>query len=160
VRTFEAASFLRRVGADPSLVRQLFRIDFDILKSRAEIINNTEMLPGGVVVATCPLNVKNAQIVASQAADMLLNIEDVEVSFVLFPIEGGIGISARSQGAVNVQLIMEQLGGGGHQTVAGAQMKNISIEEAKQQVIHLVGQYMEESEEHEINSTGRSEKSR
>ncbi|MBP2640438.1 MAG: phosphoesterase RecJ domain protein [Firmicutes bacterium] len=159
VRTFEAASYLRRIGADPTMVRKLFRVDFDLVKARGEIIQNAEMLPGGALVSICPENVKNAQIVAAQSADMLLNIEGVEVSFVLFPMEGGVGISARSQGNVNVQLIMEELGGGGHQTVAGAQLKDITMEEAKQQVIRLVAKYIEESDQNEINSAARSERS-
>ncbi|MBP1764923.1 MAG: phosphoesterase RecJ domain protein [Firmicutes bacterium] len=159
VRTFEAASYLRRIGADPTMVRQLFRVDFDIVKARGEIIQNAEMLPGGALVSICPEHVKNAQIVAAQSADMLLNIEGVEASFVLFPMVGGVGISARSQGNINVQLIMEELGGGGHQTVAGAQLKDIAMEEAKQMVIRLITKYTEESEQYEINSTARSERS-
>lgn len=156
VRTFEAASYLRQAGADPKMVRQLFRVDLETLKQRAEIINNTEMLPGGVVIAIYSTSVKNAQVAASQAADMLLNIEGVRVTFVLFAIEDGVAISARSQGDINVQIIMEELGGGGHQTMAGAQVKDKEINEVKQQVVDLVTKYIEESESHESNITARS----
>ncbi|VBB07527.1 Hypothetical protein LUCI_2776 [Lucifera butyrica] len=145
VRTFDAASYLRRAGADPSLVRHLFRVDFETVKARAAVINHTEMLPGGVVISVCS-DVKNAQVVASQAADMLLGIEGVKVSFVLFPLEDGVGVSARSQGDVNVQVIMEQIGGGGHQTVAGARVKNAGLEDVKQQVIEIITSYIKESE--------------
>jgi len=156
VRTFEAASYLRRAGADPRLVRQLFRVDLETLKNRAEIINNTQMLPGGIVIATYTQRIKNSQIAASQAADMLLNIEGVKVSFVLFPIEDGVAVSARSQGDINVQVIMEELGGGGHQSVAGAQVKHVGLDEVKQQVIALVSKYIKESEPRETNPAARS----
>lgn len=155
VRTFEAASYLRRAGADPRLVRQLFRVDLETLKHRAEIINNTEMLPGGIVIASYSHKVKNTQIAASQAADMLLSIEGVRVSFVLFPIEDGVAVSARSQGDINVQIIMEGIGGGGHQAMAGAQVKNASLDEVKQKVIELVTKYIKESDSHETNPAAR-----
>jgi c-di-AMP phosphodiesterase-like protein len=155
VRTFDAAAYLRRAGADPALARQMFRLDFDTVKSRAEILNQAEMLPGGVVVADCPANIKNAQIVAAQVADMLLGVEGVQISFVLFYLEDGIGVSARSNGAFNVQVIMEELGGGGHQTVAGAQVKKGTMEDVKRQVIELSAKYIEESAENESNSTTR-----
>ena len=156
VRTFDAAAYLRRAGADPKLVRQLFRVDLDTLKHRAEIINNTELFPGGVVVATYPQKIANAQIAAAQAADMLLNIEGIKVSFVLFPIDEGVAVSARSQGDINVQLILEELGGGGHQTVAGAQIKGAVIDDIKRRVIDLVTRYIKESENRESNPPARS----
>jgi len=155
-RTFDAAAYLRRSGADPGLVRQMFRLDFETVKIRAKILKEAEMLPGGAVVADCPLNIKNAQIVASQVADMLLEVEGVRVSFVLFNTEEGVGVSARSNGDINVHVIMEELGGGGHQTAAGAQVKKSSIEEVKQRVIELSAQYTEESVQNESNSTTRS----
>lgn len=157
VRTFDAAAYLRRSGADPQLVRQMFRLDFETIKARAEILNHAEMLRGGAVVADCPSNIKNPKIVASQVADMLLNVEGVAVSFVLFNMEdGGIGISARSNGDVNVHVIMEEFGGGGHQTVAGAQVRKSSIKDVKRQIIELSAKYIEESGQNESNSTTRS----
>ncbi|SDE79133.1 DHH family phosphoesterase [Sporomusa acidovorans] len=160
VRTFEAASYLRRSGADPTLVRHLFRVDFETMKSRAAIIENTEMPHDGVVIAVCPADIKNAQIAAAQVADMLLSIEGIRVSFVLFNIENGIGISARSNGDINVQVIMEQLGGGGHQSVAGAKIKNTDTNEVKAKIIEIVDSYIKESVTHESNSAARSEKAR
>ena len=156
VRTFDAAAYLRRAGADSALVRQMFRQDLETVKARAEILNQAAMLPGGGVVADCPANIRNAKIVASQVADMLLNVEGVRVSFVLFSMEDGIGVSARSNGDINVHVIMEELGGGGHQTVAGAQVRKASMEEVKRQVIELSAKYTEESGQNESNSTTRS----
>lgn len=160
VRTFEAASYLRRSGADPTLVRHLFRVDFETMKSRATIIENTEMPHDGVVIAVCPAEIKNAQVAAAQTADLLLNIEGVRVSFVLFNIEAGIGVSARSNGDINVQVIMEQLGGGGHQSVAGAKIKDANAAEVKAKIIEIVDSYIKESAIHESNSAARSEKTR
>jgi c-di-AMP phosphodiesterase-like protein len=156
VRTFDAAAYLRRAGADPAMVRYLFRMDFDAVKSRAEIINQAEMLSGGAVVAICPENIRNAQVVAAQVADMLLSVEGVQISFVLFLMDEGVGVSARSQGDINVQLIMEELGGGGHQSMAGAQLRNITIEEVKRKIVELSAKYTGESEENESNSATRS----
>lgn len=156
VRTFEAASYLRRSGADPSIVRHLFRMDFDTIRSRASIMNNTEMYPGGVVIAVCPDGVKDAHVVAAQTADMLVAIEGVNVSFVLVPSGDTIGISARSEGGVNVQLIMEALGGGGHQMVAGVKVKGITVDELKHRLLAIVNQYLEESGSSESYSTSRS----
>lgn len=156
VRTFDAAAYLRRAGADPTLVRHLFRIDFATMKARAEIISKTEVLPGGVVISICPQDVTNAQVAAAQTADMLLHLEGIRMSIVLFAIPEGVGISARSQGDINVQVLMEQLDGGGHQTVAGAQLKQVTIDEAKQRVIELVANYIRESEQNESNPPARS----
>ncbi len=160
VRTFEAASYLRRAGADPTLVRHLFRVDFETMKTRAAIIENTEMPHDGVVIAICPVDIKNAQVMAAQTADMLLGIEGVRVSFVLFNMEDGVGVSARSNGDLNVQVIMEQLGGGGHQSVAGAKVKGADFDEVKSQIIKIVDSHIKESATHESNSATRSEKTR
>ncbi len=157
VRTFDAAAYLRRSGADPSLIRFLFLMDYAATRARSEVLANAELVPGGVIIATCPANTKNAQVIAAQAADMMLRIEGVKISIVLFYLdEDGIGVSARSHGEVNVQVLMEQLGGGGHQTVAGAQVKNATMSEVKAKVIELSTKYIEESEQNESNSTGRS----
>lgn len=156
VRTFEAASYLRRAGADPTIVRHLFKVDFDTIRARAEIMSHTEMLPEGIVLAICPRGIKNIQVVAAQAADMLLRIEGVRMCFVLFTLEDSVGISARSIEELNVQLIMEQLGGGGHQNVAGAQVKDLAIEEVKRKVIELSVNYIRESVQNESNFTTRS----
>jgi c-di-AMP phosphodiesterase-like protein len=132
-------------------------MDYAATRARSEVLANAELVPGGVIIATCPANTKNAQVIAAQAADMMLRIEGVKISIVLFYLdEDGIGVSARSHGEVNVQVLMEQLGGGGHQTVAGAQVKNATMSEVKAKVIELSTKYIEESEQNESNSTGRS----
>lgn len=146
IRTFEAAAYLRRSGADPVLVRHLFRMDLEALKLRAAILAGAELLPGGVAVAISPDHAKNVQIVAAQTADMLLNTEGVRVSFVLFPDEDGIGISARSTGEINVQVIMEHFNGGGHQTVAGAFIEGMTMMEVRSKMRQVVAEYMEEGE--------------
>jgi c-di-AMP phosphodiesterase-like protein len=157
VRTFEAASYLRRAGADPSLVKHLFRMDFETAKNRAEIIRNTEILFGSVAIGVCHESIKNAQITAAQSADMLLNLEGIRVSFVLCPLEDRvITVSARSDGDINVQMIVEKLGGGGHQTVAGAQLNGVTLEEARQRIVDLITAYYKESENNEGNSATRS----
>jgi len=157
VRTFEAASYLRRSGADPSLVRHLFRVDVETAKNRAEIIRNTEVLFGSVALGVCYEPIKNAQITAAQSADVLLSLEDIQVSFVLCPLEDGvISVSARSSGDINVQMLLEKLGGGGHQTVAGTQLSGVTIQEARQQIIDLITAYFKESEKNEGNSSARS----
>jgi c-di-AMP phosphodiesterase-like protein len=111
---------------------------------------------GGVAIATYTHKTGDSQIAAAQAADMLLNIEGINVSFVLYPIEGGVAVSARSQGDINVQLIVEELGGGGHQTVAGAQIKGVGLDEVKSRITALVAKYIKESENRESNPPARS----
>jgi ribosomal protein L9 len=159
VRTFEAAAYLRRSGADPAIVRHLFRVDMENLKLRAAILAGSQSLPGGVVIATCPGDVKDSQIISAQAADTMLTIEGVRVSFVLCPTEEGVSISARSDGDVNVQVIMEAFGGGGHQTVAGAQLDGVDVAEARRRLEAVIFDYIgEETEYHESGITGRSKK--
>lgn len=144
VRTFEAAAYLRRAGADPAIVRHLFMVDMETLKLRAAILAGSQNLAGGVVIAVCPAEVKNGQIVSAQAADTMLTIEGVRVSFVLCPVDGGVGISARSNGDVNVQVIMETFGGGGHQTVAGAHIDGVDVMEARRRLEAVVADYIGE----------------
>ena len=147
VRTFEAAAYLRRSGADPAIVRHLFMVDMETLKLRAAILAGSQSLAGGVVIASCPSEVKNGQIVSAQAADTMLSIEGVRVSFVLCPADGGVGISARSNGDVNVQVIMEAFGGGGHQTVAGAHIDGADLTEARRRLEAVVADYIGEEKE-------------
>ena len=129
VRTFEAAGFLRSRGADPVSVKQLFCSNLEQYKERAAIVAASER-NGDFAISLVPDPDDNIQILASQAADELLEIEDTNASFVLFPINNAIKISARSLGGVNVQLIMESLGGGGHLTMAAAQLEDTSMDDA------------------------------
>lgn len=144
VRTFEAASFLRRAGADPSMVRRLFRVDFASMVQRARVLSHTELLPGGVAMAIYPERDADAQIIAAQTADMLMNAEGVRVSFVLWPWEDGVAVSARSHGEINVQALLEEMGGGGHQTVAGAQIRHTTFDAVRQRIIALLQQQLKE----------------
>ncbi|WP_027399459.1 DHH family phosphoesterase [Anaerovorax odorimutans] len=129
VRTFEAASWLRRMGADTATVRQFFQTDLDDFKKRAEIISNAILLPNGIAISNSTSRQVDVQVLNSQAADEILNIKGIRASFVAGQNEEGITvISARSLGEINVQTIMEKLGGGGNLTKAGAQV-DISVEE-------------------------------
>jgi len=147
VRTFEAAAYLRRSGADPAIVRHLFMVDMETLKLRAAILAESQSLSGGAVIAVCPSEVKNGQIISAQAADTMLTIEGIRASFVLCPSEGGVGISARSNGDVNVQVIMEAFGGGGHQTVAGAYIEGVDLAEARKRLEAVIANYIGEENE-------------
>ncbi|GAB6933791.1 DHH family phosphoesterase [Calditerricola satsumensis] len=130
-RTFEAASFLRRHGADPAFVQHLLKEDPELYHKRVEIIKNAQILPGNIALCTCRTNDRYAQLVMSQAADELLSLRGVQASFVVNDKgDGTVHISARSLGDINVQVIMEKLGGGGHLTSAAAQLKNTTLDEA------------------------------
>jgi len=129
VRTFEAAGFLRSRGADPVAVKQLFCSDLEQYKKRAAIVSASQR-NGDFAIAVVSEPDDNIKVLASQAADELLEIEGTTASFVLFPMDGAVNISARSLGGVNVQLIMESLGGGGHFTMAGAQLENVAMDDA------------------------------
>lgn len=159
-RTFEAAALLRRSGADPNMVRQLFKDDLDSVQIKSRLVAEAEMPEPGIVISVyenAPKEVKSS-VIAAQAADTMINITGICMSVVIteYPVDGSLGVSARSDGTVNVQIIMEELGGGGHQTVAGVQLKNISVEEVKKQIIALAKKQLEENDENESNSvTGR-----
>ena len=132
VRTFEAAAYLRRCGADTTRVRKYFRDSMEDYKLRAETVRRAEVYKDDYIISICPNNGRNLNqtIVAAQAANELLEIRGIKASFVLTEFEGKIYISARSIDEVNVQVMMEKLGGGGHLSVAGAQFTGITIEEA------------------------------
>lgn len=147
VRTFEAASLLRRAGADTTEVRQLFQDDLDTFIARANVVRNAEILEEGIAISACKENIKNVQLVAAQGADELLNIRGITTSFVLGSKEDGIiFISGRSLGNINVQRILEKLGGGGHLTVAGTQLKDVTFDEAKAMLIDAIKEYLKEGE--------------
>lgn len=139
VRTFDAAAYLRRSGADPAIVRELFCTDFETVKLKSRLLSQAQVLDDGIVMAICPRDVKNAQIVSAQLADMLVNIENVRAAFTLYDMsDDTIGVSARSTGEINVQLVMEALGGGGHRTVAGSQIKGRSMDDVKEAIMDAV----------------------
>ena len=131
VRTFEAAAFLRRCGADVTRVRKLFREDMNDYKARGETIRNAELFRGQFAISECPSDyVDSPTVVGAQAANELLNIVGVKASFVLTEYKGVIYISARAIDEVNVQIIMERLGGGGHMNASGAQFNHTDMDEA------------------------------
>lgn len=137
VRTFEAAAYLRKVGADTVQVKSLFSSTISMYQLRSQIVAHAEIYRTNAISAVKIQN-SDTRVLAAQAADELLGIQGVEASFVLFLEQNGVGISARSLGNVNVQLIMEKLGGGGHQTMAAAQIPDITLQEAKEKLLFVL----------------------
>ena len=131
VRTFEAAAYLRRSGADVTVVRKLFREDADEYRARADAVSQAEIYRGAYAISSCQgEGLTSPTIVGAQAANELLNIKGVKASFICTEYQNMIYVSARSIDEVNVQVIMEKLGGGGHLNIAGCQMESISVTEA------------------------------
>ncbi|HBT48522.1 MAG TPA: exopolyphosphatase, partial [Caldanaerobacter subterraneus] len=143
-RTFEAASFLRKKGADTTSVKQLFQNDLASYIIKATIVKNAEILDNGIAIAISPPAANN--LIIAQAADELLTIKGVKASFVLLQRGEDVAISGRSMGDVNVQIILEKLGGGGHLTVAGAQVKK-PMEEVLNELKQAIKEYFEEEGE-------------
>lgn len=147
VRTFEAAAFLRRCGADVTRVRKMFRDDVKSYKAKAEAIRNVETYKGSFAISVCPSEgIDSPTVVASQAANELLNVDSIRASFVLTDYQNKIYISARAIDEVNVQIIMERLGGGGHINMAGAQLPGISVNEAIRQLKETLDKMMKEGD--------------
>lgn len=138
VRTFEAASFLRRMGVDTVNIKRIFQNDMSIYTKRAKIISNAENYLGKIAISYWDEAEEGANVIASQAADELLNITDIKASFVLCKSEEGVTISGRSLGEYNVQLVMEKIGGGGHMTIAGAQLEGKSVTESIDILKHAI----------------------
>lgn len=146
VRTFEAAAFLRRAGADPVVIRHLFRSDYETNRAIAKAEAASKLYDGGLIVTSIPESQSNIQAIAAQAADALLRIEGVHMSIVVFQLASDVvGISARSSGEFNVQVIMEEFGGGGHQNVAGAQIHNGDLKEITEKVVEIARKFMKEN---------------
>jgi len=132
VRTFEAAAFLRRSGADVTRVRKMFREKAENYKARGEAIRNAELFEERYAISECPSEgIESPTVVCAQAANELLNIDGVKASFVLTEYNGVVYISARAIDEVNVQIIMERMNGGGHLNIAGTQLKDVTLQEAK-----------------------------
>ena len=147
VRTFEAAAFLRRCGADVTRVRKMFRDDVQSYRAKAEAIRHVETYRGCFAIAVCPTEgVDSPTVVASQAANELLNIDSIKATFVLTDYQNKIYISARAIDEVNVQLIMERMGGGGHINMAGAQLPGATVEEAVSQLKITIDQMINEGD--------------
>ena len=153
-RTFEAAAYLRRSGADPVAISHLFQSDYDTTISLAKAKAQSQFFDGGLVVSAIDHIIPNVQVIAGQAADSLLRVEGVRMTIILFQMKTDlIGISARSTGDLNVQVIMEQFGGGGHQNVAGAQVKDIPLDELKKSVIDAARKYIAENDKPVTNNS-------
>lgn len=147
VRTFEAAAFLKRNGADSTRVRKLFRDDPSDYKAKAEATRHAEIYKKEFAISVCPSEgLGSPTVVAAQAANELLGIRGIKASFVMTDYQGKIFISARSIDELNVQLVMEKLGGGGHMTVAGAQLEDTTIEEAVEIIKKTLDNMLEEGE--------------
>ena len=159
VRTFDAAAYLRRSGADPVMVRHLFRSDYETTVALAQVKANSNLYPGGLIVGSSPKIYSNGQVIAAQAADSFLRVEGVRMSIVVFQLdENTVGLSARSTGELNVQVIMEFFGGGGHQNVAGAQVKGDTLENILARVVDVSQDYIKEYDSNESDTeSGRKE---
>ncbi|MCD7821596.1 MAG: DHH family phosphoesterase [Clostridiales bacterium] len=144
-RTFEAAAFLRRCGADTTEVRKLFQNDLSRTILRYEVLKDATFVHKGVAVASCLQSVD--RIVAAQAADELLNVQGVEASFVVYADDECVNISGRSSGEINVQVILETLGGGGNGNAAGAQLRDTTVKETMRRLNAAISAYFNETEE-------------
>ncbi len=147
VRTFEAAAFLRKLGADTVAVRNLFSSTIETYQQKSRLVSNSEIYQN-CAIASSEVKSDELRIAAPQAADELLGISGVSASFVLFNLNGVINISARSLGTFNVQVIMEELGGGGHQTMAGVQLEGATIESARQSLLIAIDNYIKKTNKH------------
>lgn len=157
-RTFEAAALLRRCGANPNLIRQLFKDDLSFVQQKAKLIAGARMpIPGlSIAIMRNADNDTMSSVLAAQTADTLITIESVAVGMAIVEYkDGSLSISARSDGSVNVQVIMEELGGGGHQTVAGVQLANKRARDVEAQIIALTKKQLEECRTDESNSFTR-----
>lgn len=147
VRTFEAAAYLKRSGAEVTRVRKMLRNDMAAYKARAEAVRHAEVYRGAFAISVCPgENVESPTIVGAQAANELLNIVGIKASFVLTEYNDRIYVSSRSIDEINVQLIMERLGGGGHLNVAGAQLTNCTVVQAKHIIQATIDEMLKEGD--------------
>ncbi len=146
VRTFESAALLRRFDADTTEVKALFKDDLTSFVARSNIVRNAEMVFPEIALSTSDEAIANGRLIGAQAADSLLNIRGVKAAFVLVRVDQEIYMSGRSHGDINVQLIAEKLGGGGHLTGSGAQFKDIAMEQAKVKLLATIEQYYQEAE--------------
>ena len=137
VHTFEVAAFLRERGADPIAVKTLFAESLEAYQHRSKLVSDAK-LHGRYAISVATEQVPDIRVIASQAADELLGVEGVDASFVLFPCGNQVCISARSLGKVNVQVIMEQLGGGGHQIMAAAQRTDCTLAQLGEMLVEVL----------------------
>ena len=146
VRTFEAAAYLRRCGVDIIRVKKWFQSDLKSFNTIADIVKRADIVNTTIAISIYDKTSKDASLICAKAADELLTISDITASFVLGNTGEKICISGRSIGDINVQVILEKLGGGGHITLAGAQVEGMTIEETKQELINRINEYFSEIE--------------
>ena len=146
VRTFEAAAYLRRCGVDIIKVKKWFQSDLESYNKISEIVRKAEVLRDTIAISSYEVQENDTSLICAKAADELLTIGNITASFVLGTMENQICISGRSIGDINVQVILEKLGGGGHITLAGAQLENMTIDEAKKELISKIEEYFSEKE--------------
>ena len=146
VRTFEAAAYLRKCGVDIIRVKKWFQSNLDNYNKIASIVKKAEIVNDSIAIAIYDKKTKDTNLVCAKAADELLTISNITASFVLGNLGDKVCISGRSIGDINVQLILEKLGGGGHITLAGAQVEGMTIEETKQELINRINEYFSEIE--------------
>ncbi len=144
VRTFEAAAYLRRCGVDIIKVKKWFQSDLESYNKISEIVRKAEVIHETIAISLYESQEKDTSLICAKAADELLTIGNITASFVLGTMENKICISGRSIGDINVQMILEKLGGGGHITLAGAQLENTTIEEAKEELLGKIEEYFSE----------------
>ena len=145
VRTFEAAAYLRKYGIDIIKVKKWFQSDLESYTVIAEIVKNAEIINDSIGISVYEEKDKNANLICAKAADELLTISNISASFVLGRMGDKVCISGRSIGDINVQVILEKLGGGGHITLAGAQVEGMTLEEAKTELIIRINEYFAEN---------------
>ena len=141
VRTFEVAAYLKKYGLDLTEVKQIFQNDFATYVAKVDIVKNAEIIRGKIAISSSEENYDDMPVITAQAADELLNITGILASFVLCKVDEVVMISGRSMGDINVQAILEKIGGGGHLTFAGAQLAGITIDEAKQKLVTCIDEY-------------------
>ena len=145
VRTFEAAAYLRKCGVDIIQVKKWFQSDLETYNKITEIIKTTEIINDTIGIATYNKEDKDANVICAKSADELLTIGNITASFVLGNVGNEVTISGRSIGDINVQVILEKMGGGGHITLAGAQIEGMTIEEVKEELKQRIDEYFEEN---------------
>ena len=145
VRTFEAAAYLRKNNIDIIKIKKWFQSDLESYNVISDIVKSTEVVRDTIGIAEYTEEDDNANLICAKAADELLTISDITVSFVIGKVKDKVYISGRSIGDINVQIILEKLGGGGHSTVAGAQIENVSIDEAKEALKNAINEYFEQN---------------
>lgn len=146
-RTFEAASYLRRNGADSTTVKMMFQDDMQTYRDRAKVVESAILMEHGIAISVCPSSTEFCTLIAAQAADELISIKGIEAALVLAEHGDVIYISGRSLGEISVQLILEKLGGGGHQSIAGAQLHEVNMDQAINRLTDSINTYLKEAKE-------------